>query len=408
MRTVKKMNFIYQPSAEILQSYANVLVNYALNSGQGVKAGEVVQINVPDVAKPLGLALQNATLTAGAHPLVRLLPTGFDKDFFSLARHDQLAFFPKKYFRARVEVMDHQIAIIADPDPEELKGVDPSKIFLARDSKKLFRDWLNAKETRGKFTWTAALWGVQAKADLVGLSLKAYWQQIIKACFLDQADPLAQWRAIQTMQTDILGKLNAVVIEDLEIKGPDVDLTVKLGKYRKWMGGSGRNIPSFEFFTSPDWRGTQGWVKFNQPLYRYGNVVKGIELEFDHGLIVKARAAAGQSVLSQMLKTTNADKIGEYSLTDKRMSRITHVMAETLYDENMGGRFGNTHLAIGMSYQDTYRGDASKVNKATWKRLGFNDSAEHTDIISTTDRIVTAHLANGVRKVIYAAGQFVL
>src|SRR6185436_17176386 len=106
-----------------------------------------------------------------------------------------------------------------------------------------------------------------------------------------------------------------------------VDLWVKLGEKRAWMGGSGRNIPSFEIFTSPDWRGTEGWIKFNQPLYRYGNVVSGIGLHFKKGVVVKATATQGNELLKSMLKSRNADKLGEYSLTDKRFSRITHAMA---------------------------------------------------------------------------------
>ncbi len=48
---------------------------------------------MPDVAKPMALALQNAVLKAGAYPLMHLLPTGFDKDFYNLASKDQLTFF---------------------------------------------------------------------------------------------------------------------------------------------------------------------------------------------------------------------------------------------------------------------------------------------------------------------------
>ena len=36
-------------------------------------------------------------------------------------------------------------------------------------------------------------------------------------------------------------------------------------------------------------------------------------------------------------------------MTDARLSRIDRFMASTLYDENVGGPFGNTHLAVGMS-----------------------------------------------------------
>ena len=109
-----------------------------------------------------------------------------------------------------------------------------------------------------------------------------------------------------------------------------------------------------------------------------------------------------------MIATKNANRIGEYSLTDKRHSRITKFMAETLFDENMGGPYGNTHLALGMSYRDTYAGDVSKLTTKQAEALGFNDSSVHTNIISTTRRTVTAHLKNGSKKVIYKDGKFVL
>jgi len=37
-----------------------------------------------------------------------------------------------------------------------------------------------------------------------------------------------------------------------------------------------------------------------------------------------------------MIAVEGADRIGEFSLTDGRMSRITKFMGETLYDENVG------------------------------------------------------------------------
>lgn len=398
----------YVPSIKILNNYARVLIKFALNSGAGVKPGEVVAINVPDIAKPLAKALQKITLEAGAHPMIRLLPTGFEADFYNLASPAQLEFFPTAYQRARTNLIDHTVSIIADPDPYELANIPPDKIFRALKSRKRLRDWLNDKENRGKFTWTAALWGVEAKANLVGLSLKDYWQQIINACFLDQEDPIKAWKEVATLQRKILTKLNNLEIDHLKVVGQDVNLVVKIGPERSWQGGSGRNIPSFEFFTSPDWRGVEGEITFNQPLYRYGNLIEDVSLVIKAGKVIKARAKKGQKFLDQMIKTKNADKIGEFSLTDRRLSRITHVMAETLYDENIGGPFGNTHLALGMAYQDCYKGDPSKLKKSDWKRLGYNDSAEHTDIVSTTDREVTAILSDGSELKLYHQGQFLI
>ena len=124
--------------------------------------------------------------------------------------------------------------------------------------------------------------------------------------------------------------------------------------------------------------------------------------------MVEAKAKVGDKFLKQMLKSVNADKLGEVSLTDKRTSRISHVMAETLFDENIGGPYGNTHVAIGKAYRDCYLEDPSKLSEAEWQELGYNDSAEHTDMVSTTDRTATAIMTNGKKKVIYKNGMFVV
>ena len=398
----------YQPSKKILQKYAQVLVNFALNSGKGVKPGEVVLCQVPDAAKPLALELQNAILKAGAQPIMRLLPTGFSRDFYTLASDAQIKFFPEKYLKAQADLINHQIYIVAETNPFELSRITPQKIVASRRVMKPYRDWLTAKELKGKFSWVIAMWGTEAKAKMVNLGPEAYWRQIIRACFLDRQAPADHWRQVMALQSKILRKLNNLPIDRLHIKGIDVDLHIKIGEKRRFIGVDGRNIPSFEVFTSPDWRGTNGWIKFNQPLYRLGNILKGISLSFKNGRIDKANAKVGNKLLQEMIKTKNADKLGEFSLTDNRLSRIRHVMAETLYDENMGGRYGNTHVAIGMAFKDAYADDPTGLKTEDWENLGFNDSAEHTDMISTSDRTVTAILADGRRQVIYQKGQFTL
>ena len=219
-------------------------------------------------------------------------------------------------------------------------------------------------------------------------------------------DPVEEWRKLERKQRGIKKWLDALSIASVHLTGPDVDLTIKIGPERAWKTGSGSNIPSYEHFTSPDWRGTEGWIRFNQPLYRYGNIIQDIRLEFSKGRVTKATAKEGQQVLDSMLNSTNADKLGEFSLTDKRFSRITHPMAETLFDENMGGPHGNTHVAVGMSYKDCYKGDPSTLKPKDWKKLGYNNSSVHSDIISTTERAVTATLADGSTKVIYENGSF--
>jgi aminopeptidase len=81
-------------------------------------------------------------------------------------------------------------------------------------------------------------------------------------------------------------------------------------------------------------------------------------------------------------------------------------MADILFDENHGGKYGNCHIAIGSSYKDTYSGDVRKLTKAMERKLGFNDSSIHWDLINTEDKIVTAKLKNGKTITIYENGMF--
>lgn len=399
---------MYKPNQKLLKKYADVLVKFALNSGLGVKKGEVVQVIIPDIAKPMLLPLQESLLESGAQPLIRFLATGIDKQFYQLANDEQLTFFPKEYLKTRVKLIDHSIGIIAEHNPHELKSIDPKKIMLSVDSKKQVRQWLDKKEYAGKFTWTLALYGTRAMAKEANLSLDNYWLQIIKACFLDYPSPITKWRAVIKEQQRVIKILNSLSIEKLQIKAKGINLWITMGEKRKWVGGRGRNIPCFEIFTSPDWRETEGEIAFNQPLYRYGNLIEGIKLEFKKGKVIRAAAKRGEALLHEMLKRKNADKIGEFSMTDGRVSRITKFMANTLFDENMGGKFGNTHIALGMSYKDTYDGDPRKVKKSKWQELGFNDSGEHCDIISTENRTIHAYLRGGEKRIIYQDGKFLV
>jgi aminopeptidase len=81
-------------------------------------------------------------------------------------------------------------------------------------------------------------------------------------------------------------------------------------------------------------------------------------------------------------------------------------MADTLFDENFGGEQGNCHIALGASYADTFAGDPATLTASEKKRLGFNDSALHWDLVNTEKKTVTAELPSGKKTVIYENGCF--
>lgn len=396
-----------------LRRYGDLLVNFALGGGKGIAPGDVVLVIGRESVKPLFAEVSRAVWRAGGTTISDYSPdddetTNLRRDFFAIASDEQITDFHSSYLRGLIDQVDHLIFIEGQADPHALKKVDPAKLMARQGSMLPLVKWQDDKENAGRLTWTIALSGTPGMAAEARLSIEEYWQQIIAACFLDQDDPKAEWRRVNDQIQRHVAALDALDIDRVHMRGADVDLKINIGERRRWVGGEGRNIPSFEVFTSPDWRGTEGWMRFSEPLYIHGNLITGIELTFEDGLVTRATADENESLLTEMLSAENANRIGEFSLTDSRLSRITRFMATTLFDENVGGPYGNSHIAVGKAIPAGYAGDPSALSPEDWRRLGFNESVVHTDIVSTTDREVTATLRDGSETVIYADGRFQL
>ena len=398
----------------LLKKYAQVMVHYALNNGKGINKGETVFLVGQECSKDLFMAIAKEIYKAGGNIVTHYLPNNIRE--YSLARFvlenggdEQISFFAKPYWQGIVDSIDHILSIISEPDIHVFEGLPSSKISMMNSARAPYMQMREKKELEGKLSWTLCLYGTQSMADEAGLTLEDYWTQIIEACYLREEDPVSKWKQIQNEINEIKTKLDDLEIEKLYIKGDGVDLEIKIGKNRKWLGGTGRNVPSFEVFTSPDWRGTNGYIIFNQPLYYSGKRISGVSLQFKDGVVITSSAKENEDALKEMIAQDNADKVGEFSLTDKRHSRITKFMATTLFDENVGGEFGNTHIALGNAYKDTYPGDISNVSTEEWNEMGYNLCPKvHTDIVSTTNRTVTAVLADNSEKIIYKDGMFVM
>jgi aminopeptidase len=246
-------------------------------------------------------------------------------------------------------------------------------------------------------------------AKHAGMGIDDYAAQIVKACFLNSKDPLAQWKEIYEEVKQIKKGLSSLKVLQYHVESANIDLVVTPGEMRRWLGISGHNIPSFELFLSPDWRGTKGKYYADQPSFRSGNLVKGIKLEFKDGRAVKIDAEEGaEFARKQLAMDKGACQVGEFSLTDKRFSKIDKFMANTLFDENFGGRNGNCHIAVGASYSDTYVGNPAELTKEKKAALGFNDSALHWDLVNTEKKRVTAKLNDGKIITVYENGVFVI
>jgi aminopeptidase len=393
-----------------LQKYSDILI-WGLKKARTrkYKKNDNILIRFDLAAIKLAEVLQSRILEMGMNPILRInYSPQMDRNFYEIADAKQLIFQPPGE-KELYENLHGGIYLHAPESLTHLAHIDSEKLGKAAVARKPLRDILWKREEDGYFGWTLCLMPTPELANKSGQSLKDYTDQVIKACHLDKKDPVRQWEGIFKDAVRIKKSLNSLNVKYFHIISDNIDLIITPGIKRKWVGISGHNMPSFELFISPDWKGTEGVYYANQPSFKDGNYVEGVKLEFKKGKVINIEAKTGRDfVIKHLAIDTGAKRVGEFSLTDKRFSKITKFMANTLYDENYGGRYGNCHLAVGMSYSDTFDGDPSKLTKKMKEELGFNNSALHWDLVNTEDKSVRAHLHSGKSITIYENGIFKL
>lgn len=395
---------------EQLEKYARVMI-WGMKKARGdiFKKGDYVQLRTGNAGLPLAKVVHRYLLQGGMIPVVRIAPPeDMEKDFFQLSGSSQL--------ESRIpgdgdlySNLSGAVSILAPEELTHLQEINPEKIAAWSTSRKYLRDILNEREARGEFGWTLCLYPTPALAEHAEMSIGDYTREIVRAAYLDSHDPAFVWERIFDMSNRIKKWLAGMDIRFLHVQSENTDLWVAPGEKRNWLGVSGHNIPSFEIFISPDWRGTTGTYFADQPSFRNGNIVSRVELEFENGEVTDVKAEQGRDFVQKQLKMdAGSCRVGEFSLTDRRMSRISRFMAHTLYDENFGGEFGNCHVALGAAYPESYAGDVSALDEEAKAELGFNDSALHWDLVNTENKTVHARLASGEDVLIYADGEFQL
>jgi len=391
-----------------LDKYADVLL-WGLKAARSdkFKRGDVVLVQFDLPAVRLAEFLQPKLLDMGMNPVMRssLTPV-MEHNLYEKANNKQLVF-RGSWQDDLYKNINGRIYLHAPASLTHLADIDPKRIGKVAVAMKPLRDIMRKNEEQGGLGWTLCMMPTEELAKKAKLSLRQYTNQIIKACYLDKPDPVGAWKSVFKDAIAIKKWMNSMDVAYYHVESEGIDLKIRPGDRRRWIGISGHNIPSFELFISPDWRGTEGTYFANQPSFRSGNLVEGVKLTFKRGSVSEAKARKGEAFTNkQLLMDKGARRVGEFSLTDKRFSKINRFMASTLYDENYGGRYGNCHLAVGASYTDTYDGDPAKLTKDMKDKLGFNDSALHWDLVNTQQKTVTAHLASGKNVVVYENGMF--
>jgi aminopeptidase len=245
--------------------------------------------------------------------------------------------------------------------------------------------------TRHAINWTIVACATPAwarlafpgEADEVGMA--RLWDAIFAATRIDVPDPVANWREHNGTLQGRARFLNDKRYSALHFKGPGTDLKVGLADDHEWHGGGTTalnglpcipNLPTEEVFTTPHKDRVEGTVTSTKPLSYQGMLIEGIQVRFEGGRVVEAKASKGQDILQSMIDTdAGARQLGEVALVPNSspISKTGLLFWNTLFDENAA-----SHIALGQAYSTCIRG-GDKLDGAQLAAKGANDSLIHVD-----------------------------
>jgi aminopeptidase len=204
------------------------------------------------------------------------------------------------------------------------------------------------RAAEGSLKWTGTQYPTQAAAQDAEMSLAEYEDFVFNAGLLNEADPVAAWKAVSQKQqrlTDFLnGKSDYRVVAN---NGTDIRMSVS---GRTWINCDGHeNFPDGEVFTGPVLDSVEGVVHFSFPAVYQGREVLDARLTFKGGKVVDASASKGEDFLIKMLDMDEGSRfMGECAIgTNYGIRQFTR---NTLFDEKIGG---TVHFAVGAGYPET-------------------------------------------------------
>ncbi|MGE4558505.1 MAG: aminopeptidase [Desulfovibrionaceae bacterium] len=393
-----------------LENYADVLV-WALSCSRipPLRNKDLVVISFDLAAAPLADAVFHRLLDAHLHPApVARKTSAMEAELLRNGSFGQLVFQTPGELEL-LQAAAGVITLLAPESLDHLQDVDMGSIAAGRRAALSVNELVERRRRRGDLGYTVCLYPTPGLARVAGMECAEYAEALIRACGLREPSPTARWRRRRRELGEIAAWLTGLRAKAFRVESENMDLTVQLGEYRRFAAVSGQNIPAYELYVSPDWRGVDGIFFADMPSIRHGRMVSRARLEFHHGQLTEVRAERGERFIVEQLKhAENAGRVGELSFTDRRYSLIRDFMAHALFDENFGGEHGNCHVALGASLPETFSGPAYELTVDAQIALGFNGSSIHWDLVNTEQRTVTALLRDGSRLVVYENGQFIV
>ena len=411
------------PEARTYEQKLDLLAQVAVNVGLGLQRGQELLMTASHDALPLARRITEHAYRAGAS----LVTTMYSDDETTLMRY-QLA--PDESFDRAAGWLYNGMAAafksgsarlaIAGGNPMLLSQEDPEKVGRANSSmSKAYRPALEYI-SRHDINWTIVASATPAWASAVfpndapDVALAKLWDAIFASSRIHTTDPVSAWKQHDAVLHTHAARLNEKRYAALRYRGPGTDLKLGLADDHLWLGGGTTagngnycipNIPTEEVFSMPHKDRVDGTVTATKPLSHQGTMIEGIQVRFERGRIVDARATRGQEVLQKLIDTDEGARyLGEVALVP-HSSPIAHsgiIFSNTLFDENAA-----SHIAMGQAYASCVR-DGEKLTPEELASKGANHSLIHVDWMIGSDKLdIDAITATGAEEPLMRGGEWV-
>lgn len=396
------------------------LAELAVKVGLDLQPGQDLMLTAPAEALPLVRRIAEHAYKAGAGVVTPILS---DPEValarYRFANDDSFDRAPGWLYEGMGAAFDRNTArlAVAGDDPMLLAGQDSGKVGRANKANAMAYGPARERITRFDMNWNIVAWPGRAWAARVFPDLspdeaqRALADAIFAASRVDRDDPVAEWKAHNARLRERSDWLNAHAFHSLHYSGPGTDLTIGLADGHEWMGGASTarngitcnpNIPTEEVFTTPHAHRVEGHVRSTKPLSHGGTLIENIEVRFEGGRIVDARASEGGDVLRELIDTDEgARRLGEVALVphSSPISQSGLLFFNTLFDENAA-----CHIALGQCYSKCFRTDLTPEALAA---AGGNASAIHVDwMIGSAEIDIDGLDETGARTPVFRKGEW--
>jgi aminopeptidase len=409
-------------SAAIDPDKLDRLAEVAIRVGLGLQPGQDLLLTAPSSALPLVRRLAVHAYKAGAGLVTPIL----SDEEVTLARYryghgesfDRAANWLYEGMAKAFSANTARLAVVGD-NPMLLSGEDPTKVARASKANSVAYQPALEKIVNFDVNWNiiaypSASWARQVfPDDPLETAVAKLAEAIFAASRVDQDGAVAAWEKHNAVLRERTQWLNGQRFHALHYTGPGTDLTIGLADGHEWEGGASTarngitcnaNIPTEEVFTTPHCRRVSGHVVSSKPLSYQGTLIDNIQVKFEEGRIVEARASCGEEVLRKVLDTDEgARRLGEVALVphSSPISKSGLLFFNTLFDEN-----GASHIALGQCYSKCFV-DGDKLTPQQIAAQGGNQSLIHIDwMIGSGQTDIDGVRTDGSRVPVFRKGEW--